>query len=229
MNHKLLFGFLFCLFISDSFCGLYERKLLTDLLQDYQPYERPVFNDSLAVDVKHGLTFQQLVELDVDKQILTGIYWGNIQWNDVNLRWNGSDYGGINSIRLPSDRIWIPDIIPYNAMDYNNVDPRKQITNIVISSDGGCLWVPPSVMKTTCKIDYTTYRQTCDIKIGSWTYNGWKMNLTLHDSSADISGFVRNEEWDLISANAKRNVVKYECCPEPYLDITYTITLDRRG
>ena len=229
MSNKLFFGFLFCRFISDSFCGQYERELLNDLLQDYQPYERPVFSESLAVDVKHGLTFQQLVELDIDKQILTSVCWQNIQWNDVNLRWNESDYGGINDIRLPSDRIWIPDIIPYNALDYNNADPRKQITNIVISSDGDCIWPIPVLMRTTCKIDYTAYRQTCDIKFGSWTYDGFKMNLTLIDSSADISGFVRNHEWELISADAKRNLIKYECCPETYLDITYKIIFERRG
>ena len=44
----------------------------------------------------------------------------------------------------------------------------------------------------------------------------------------DISGYVRNSEWDLISAEGRLNTVVYECCPEPYLDITYTIRIRRR-
>ena len=230
MNNKLFFGFLFCQFISSAFCGAYERKLMKDLLQDYEPYERPVFNESDPVDVKHGISINKL-DLDVEKEILTGHIWMNMEWNDFNLRWNPSDYGGIKDIRLPADRIWIPDIIPYNAYDYRNVAPRKQITNIVIRSSGACTWIPPILLKTSCNIDYTTYRQSCTIKVGSWTYNGFKLNLTLlrEDSLADTSSFVRNKEWFLKSAKAERNEVFYECCEEPYLDIKYEITLDRRG
>merc|ERR1712192_308316 len=44
----------------------------------------------------------------------------------------------------------------------------------------------------------------------------------------DISGYVRNEEWDLAGAVGKRNEVYYECCPEPYLDVTYTVHIMRR-
>ena len=227
MNNKLVFGFLFCQFIANSFCGSYERKLIKDVLRDYEPYERPVSNESLHLDVKHGLYIQKL-DLDADKGILTGHIWMNMEWNDANLRWNSSDYGGIKDIRLPSDRIWIPDIIPYNAFDYNSVDPRKQMTNIVISSNGHCLWVTPLVLKTICKIDDTSDTQTCEIKVGSWTYNGFHINLEPEGSTADTSTYVVSKEWDLISTNAKRNEVFYECCPEPYLDITHSIVLKKK-
>ena len=44
----------------------------------------------------------------------------------------------------------------------------------------------------------------------------------------DISSYVTNPEWDLIGTSGTRNEVIYECCPEPYLDITYTIHVRRR-
>ena len=44
----------------------------------------------------------------------------------------------------------------------------------------------------------------------------------------DTSSYARNSEWDLIGTSARRNVVVYECCPEPYVDITYTLHLRRR-
>nr|pir nicotinic acetylcholine receptor alpha chain - marbled electric ray (fragments) [Torpedo marmorata] len=34
---------------------------------------------------------------------------------DVRLRWNPADYGGI--IRLPSDDVWLPDLVLYNNAD----------------------------------------------------------------------------------------------------------------
>ena len=51
-------------------------------------------------------------------------------------------------------------------------------TNVVISSDGACLYVPPGIFKSTCKIDITWFPfddQLCDLKFGSWTYSGWKV------------------------------------------------------
>lgn len=32
----------------------------------------------------------------------------------MKLRWNPDDYLGITTIRIPSDRIWLPDIVLYD-------------------------------------------------------------------------------------------------------------------
>lgn len=37
-----------------------------------------------------------------------------------------------------------------------------------------------------------------------------------------------NGEWDLVSFPCQRNVDKYECCPEPYSDVTCTLKIRRR-
>ena len=54
------------------------------------------------------------------------------------------------------------------------------------------------------------------------------LDLRLVREAADLSGYTISGEWDLKSATAVRNVVKYSCCPDPYLDITYTIHTRRR-
>ena len=51
-------------------------------------------------------------------------------------------------------------------------------TNVVVSHDGSCLYVPPGLFKSTCKIDITWFPfddQQCDLKFGSWTYSGWQV------------------------------------------------------
>ena len=51
-------------------------------------------------------------------------------------------------------------------------------TNVVVDSSGSCLYVPPGIFKSTCKIDITWFPfddQKCDLKFGSWTYSGWKV------------------------------------------------------
>lgn len=44
----------------------------------------------------------------------------------------------------------------------------------------------------------------------------------------DQTNYHQNGEFDLIGFRAVRHVVTYSCCPEPYPDITYTISLKRR-
>ena len=36
------------------------------------------------------------------------------EWNDYKLKWNPNDYGGVKTLYVPSERIWLPDIVLYN-------------------------------------------------------------------------------------------------------------------
>ena len=38
-------------------------------------------------------------------------------WNDYNLRWNASEFGGVKDLRIPPTRIWKPDVLMYNRWD----------------------------------------------------------------------------------------------------------------
>ncbi|EFN85039.1 CHRNA7-FAM7A fusion protein [Harpegnathos saltator] len=37
-----------------------------------------------------------------------------------------------------------------------------------------------------------------------------------------------NGEWYLIGMPGKKNTITYQCCPEPYVDVTFTIQIRRR-
>ncbi|OWK54577.1 Neuronal acetylcholine receptor subunit alpha-7 [Lonchura striata] len=85
------------------------------------------------------------------------------------------------------------------------------------------------ILKSTCYIDVRWFPfdvQKCDLKFGSWTHSGWLIDLQMLE--ADISNYISNGEWDLVGVPGKRNEMYYECCKEPYPDVTYTITMRRR-
>lgn len=44
----------------------------------------------------------------------------------------------------------------------------------------------------------------------------------------DLRDFYQSVEWDIMSVRAKRNEKYYPCCPEPYPDITFNITIRRK-
>ena len=64
-------------------------------------------------------------------------------------------------------------------------------------------------------------------RVGSWTFDGSKLNMTSMSDQADVSTYQPNPAYDLLSAEAKRHVMLYECCPEPYIDITYYLTFKK--
>ncbi|KYN06587.1 Acetylcholine receptor subunit alpha-type acr-16, partial [Cyphomyrmex costatus] len=45
---------------------------------------------------------------------LLGLRQCFLEWNDVNMRWNVSEYGGVRDLRIPPGRLWKPDVLMYN-------------------------------------------------------------------------------------------------------------------
>lgn len=59
----LIINNFFLLPSSDVHCGQHERRLLSDLLGNYNPLERPVANESEPVQVSFGITLQQIIDV----------------------------------------------------------------------------------------------------------------------------------------------------------------------
>ncbi|CAG2113301.1 unnamed protein product, partial [Medioppia subpectinata] len=79
-------------------------------------------------------------------------------------------------------------------------------TNVVVNNNGSCLYVPPGVFKSTCQIDITWFPfddQKCVMKFGSWTYDGFSLDLDLAGNEegkeeGDLTPFLPNGEWVLV-------------------------------
>ena len=81
-------------------------------------------------------------------------------------------------MRLSTNSIWVPDIEPYNMVNIEYL--RGERESVLINSNGMVNWIPPIKMTSTCKIDKeNTEQANCELKFGSWTYNGDKVNLKL--------------------------------------------------
>jgi len=135
-----------------------------------------VLNESEPLNLTFGITLQQIIDVDEKNQLLITCLWLNLDWMDYQLHWNVTEYGGVESIRIHPKLIWTPDLLMYNSAD-EKFDGTYQ-TNVVVNSEGGCLYVPPGIFKSTCKIDITWFPfddQQCDLKFGSWTYSGWQV------------------------------------------------------
>lgn len=234
MQKQKCFGILHLgIFIWTSFCikgslqGEYQRKLYKELMENYNRLERPVLNDSAPIVVELGLTLLQIIDVDEKNQVLITNAWLQLGWTDVYLSWNPDNYPGVQTLRFPSNQIWTPDILLYNSAD-ERFDATFH-TNVLVNASGACQYIPPGILKSTCYIDVRWFPfdiQKCDLKFGSWTHNGWLLDLQMQ--AVDISTYIPNGEWDLVGVPGKRNELYYECCKEPYPDVTFTVTMRRR-
>ena len=62
-------------------------------------------------------------------------------------------------------------------------------TNVVVTSEGLCTYIPPGIFMSSCPIDITWFPfddQNCEMKFGSWTYNGFKVISIIISCSAFI-------------------------------------------
>ena len=103
---------------------------------------------------------------------------------------------------------------------------------VVLHSSGKNVWLAPVTFKSKCRIDIKYFpfdTQICKMKFGSWTYDGFRVDIVNESDSADLDSYTESAEWDLVGVPAKRSVVKYFCCEEPFPDVTFSIIIRRRS
>ncbi|RXN29336.1 neuronal acetylcholine receptor subunit alpha-2-like protein [Labeo rohita] len=205
-----------------------EDKLFKKLFMGYNKWSRPVRNISDVVIIKFGLSIAQLIDVDEKNQMMTTNVWLKQEWNDYKLRWNPSEFDNVTSIRVPSEMIWVPDIVLYN-----NADGEFAVTHMTkahLFHTGKVSWVPPAIYKSSCSIDVTFFpfdQQNCKMKFGSWTYDKAKIDLEQIEGTVDLKDYWESGEWAIINAVGTYNTKKYDCCHEIYPDITYFFIIRR--
>jgi len=214
------------------------KRLYDDLLSNYNKLVRPVVNTTDPLTVRIKLKLSQLIDVNLKNQIMTTNLWVEQFWFDYKLVWDPAEYGGVQQLHVPSDHIWRPDIVLYNNADGNF--EVTLATKATLWWNGLVEWKPPAIYKSSCEIDVEYFpfdEQTCVMKFGSWTYDGFQVDLRhmceIDGSNVvalgiDLSEFYMSVEWDILEVPAVRNEKFYTCCDEPYLDITFNITMRRK-
>ncbi|XP_071167041.1 acetylcholine receptor subunit alpha-type acr-16-like [Mytilus edulis] len=207
-----------------------EQRLLYRLLRNYDRSSRPVYQATTPVIIRLGISLTQVLDVDEKNQVLTTNIWLDQEWLDHKLRWdNDTEFKHIKILRIPCDLIWLPDIILYNSVDSHSKGYMKSLA--MVGSNGNVFWPPIVRMRSSCKMDITYFPfddQICTLKLGSWAYDGFQVDVTNRTLDVDLSNYVDNGEWTLIDTKAVRNVKVYPCCPEPFPDVTFYLHLRRR-
>ncbi|XP_023348128.1 acetylcholine receptor subunit alpha-type acr-16 [Eurytemora carolleeae] len=167
--------------------------------------------------------------------------WLRTSWIDERLAWDPKEYHDIDSIRVPAHNIWIPDLEVYNNLEYGseyiNDVLKSRSTNTVVMSNGLVIFVPAAKLTVPCNdkefADWPWGEYDCSIKLGSWTYSGYMINL----QKCEDKNYITNESVEegispvFFTENSFQeeslNSDFYPCCQEPYPALHYKFKVQR--
>ncbi|XP_049975423.1 neuronal acetylcholine receptor subunit beta-4 [Alexandromys fortis] len=226
----LLLVYLFALLRWRGDCRLAnaEEKLMDDLLNKtrYNNLIRPATSASQLISIHLELLVSQLISVNEREQIMTTNIWLKQEWTDYRLAWNSSYYEGVNILRIPAKRVWLPDIVLYN-----NADGTYEVSfyaNVIVRSNGSIQWLPPAIYKSACKIEVKHFpfdQQNCTLKFRSWTYDHTEIDMVLKSPTAVMDDFTPSGEWDIVALPGRRTVNPQD---PSYVDVTYDFIIKRK-
>lgn len=195
-----------------------EDRLLDDIFQGYNSLIRPVVNASAPpLEVMFSLALVLLINVDEKNQIMQTNVWPTMRWNDYQMRWNPTDYDGIQTIRVPPDKVWLPDIVLFNNADGNYL--VSFYSNVVVEHTGDMLWVPPAVYKSSCLIDVEYFpfdEQVCSLTFGSWTFQNEELQISYLSGKkqVELNDYSPSGVWDVMDVPGllidKRSKITYQ-------------------
>ena len=209
-----------------------EKELLHHLLANYSRFVRPVLNDSKPVVVTFGFELKQIPSIVESKQIITLIIWMRMSWVNEYLKWDSKHWGDIKSSRLDYNYVWTPDIfLQEDVAEDMSSGPEKYKTQIIINSNGIQQWMIPVFITSSCIFEVTTFpfdRQSCTLSFTPWTHDQSEIDIIADPRPVVTANYITSSEWELI--DVKKEVISslYACCPNPFVNIRYTIRLHRK-
>lgn len=196
----------------------------------------PIHNYSDVINISFGFELVKIVEVNAKEQSIIVYAWIQQRWENHLLRWNKSKFGEIDRIHVEAKRVWVPDILLYNNNDDQDhfAGGRSSYrSGITLYSNGTATWANPMMFTSLCGVEVKYFpfdKQECQLKFGSWMYDARRMNIIpMTHYKFPTKYFQKNGEWLVYSVKMKRNQDLYQCCPEPFIDVTVTIKMARES
>uniref|UniRef100_A0A8C9DED0 Acetylcholine receptor subunit epsilon n=1 Tax=Prolemur simus TaxID=1328070 RepID=A0A8C9DED0_PROSS len=182
-----------------------ELPLYHHLFDNYDPESRPVREPEDTVTVTLKVTLTNLISLNEKEETLTTSVWIGIDWQDYRLNYSKEDFGGVETLRVPSELVWLPEIVLEN-----NIDGQFDVAyyaNVLVYEGGFVTWLPPAIYRSTCTVEVTYFPfdwQNCSLIFRSQTYNAKEVEFTfavddngepVNKIDIDTAAFTENGEW----------------------------------
>ena len=167
-------------------------ELMNDLFwnSNYSKYIRPVVDQGDALEVHVGFQLIAILGFDEinDEVSIKGVV--DAKWVDRYLKWNSTDYGGIDSINVPAELIWIPTLIMVSS-NTELVKFHVKGMNLKLYRNGTVHWVHADVFRSRCLANVKNFPldvQSCILYITPLGYQSSELTLV-----KGTVNFIQNE------------------------------------
>ncbi|XP_036692532.1 acetylcholine receptor subunit epsilon isoform X2 [Balaenoptera musculus] len=151
-----------------------ELRLYHHLFDNYDSGRRPVQKPGDTVTITLKVTLTNLISLNEKEETLTTNVWIGIDWHDYRLNYSKGDFGGIETLRVPSELVWLPEIVLENNSQTYSAEEVELV--FAVDDDGDTI--------SNIDIDAEAYTEN-----GEWAINFCPGVIRRHDGgSADGPG-----------------------------------------
>lgn len=203
-----------------------ETELRNSLLTNYNYHIRPNFTSNLYVE----FVLLSLNEINIESQTMSIMAVIHTVWYDERLKWNTSDYGGLEGFSVTSKEVWKPPLLLQNSAD----SPKllgDQTVPFRVWSHGRVVWAPTVRLETSCEMQVFYFpfeEQECTIILFPYAYVIDELKLFVASTTQPVNlvYYGENAEWTFISASF--NSTSLVDGDDIYTSLTYSLKFKRR-
>ncbi|XP_013380741.1 acetylcholine receptor subunit alpha-type acr-16 isoform X2 [Lingula anatina] len=228
-NNALCNTLLFCSILAYLTIGAQaqdENTIYERLFKDYDKNVRPAVNISSPVPVTFNLILRKILEFDPEDQSISFAAWLQMTWEDKRLVWFPRNFGGLSELEVRGEDVWIPDVELYNT-----IGPTEALTDfrVLLQSNGTVIYVPASTFVASCPTNLTDEVHRCTLVFGSWVHSALKLDLQHKAYAPTLREYTPSHVWELKGVSVEELIKMFDCCPQPYKEVRYTLELSRKN
>ncbi|CAC5415240.1 CHRNA10 [Mytilus coruscus] len=124
------------------------------LFENYDREIKHTANTDQPILVLLSFSLLSVFELDMKQQALSTLIVFKISWKDELLKWNKTQYNGLDKLTVTLQSVWKPDIIILNSIDKHKtlINYGDDTNYVTINSDGRTKWNVYVNLETRCKV-----------------------------------------------------------------------------
>ncbi|XP_073511540.1 5-hydroxytryptamine receptor 3A-like [Phyllobates terribilis] len=198
-------------------------------MNGYEAKVRPVQDWKKVTNVHIDITIYSILSVDEKNQLLTTYFLYNRYWKDEFLQWNPRDFDNMTIISIPSENIWVPDI-----MISEFLDSGKSLGHsfVYIKNTGLVKYQKTNKLSTMCM--FHTYFfpfdvHNCTFSFRSQLHTTEHINMstwrTADDAKKDLRTFYNQGEWELVKVYSSYRLEIDE--DEEFAVLTFNIIFKR--
>ena len=177
------------------------NDLLFNALTNLRPgleYDRP-WNVEIYFELVHMTEFNEV------RGYISVLGYFGVVWFDERMTWDPYDYGGIEEMFMPSEKVFIPKLIIPNGFERVYALHEIAGTEVMYSFRGEAYWETGALITTRCTVHVQVYpfdEPYCFIEVSPMKESFGEVfsELVLHSPSTSFGTkhFRGNAEWELI-------------------------------